>query len=92
MAGVSVSREIMKLLPKWIAMTGLELAVAGELSWLHLDFCALRFPDSAGAVAGIYLVDRCGVTLPCTRMSKLQPAAASGRISTRWFFLLVLSP
>lgn len=38
MAGVSVTAAFMKLLPRWIIVLGLILAVAGELSWLHLAF------------------------------------------------------
>ena len=38
LAGVSVTAAFMKLLPRWIIVLGLILAVAGELSWLHLAF------------------------------------------------------
>jgi hypothetical protein len=33
MAGVSISAGLTKLLPKWVAVLGVVLAVAGELSW-----------------------------------------------------------
>ena len=36
MAGVSIPAAFMKLLPRWIVVLGLVLAVAGELSWFHL--------------------------------------------------------
>lgn len=36
MAGVSVTAGIARLVPRWLALVGLILAVAGELSWLHL--------------------------------------------------------
>jgi len=36
MAGVSVTGGLTKLLPKWIAVLGLFLAVVGELSWLTM--------------------------------------------------------
>jgi hypothetical protein len=36
MAGVSVPSAFMKLLPKWVIVLGMILAVAGELSWFHL--------------------------------------------------------
>jgi hypothetical protein len=36
MAGVSVPSAFMKLLPKWVILLGMILAVAGELSWFHL--------------------------------------------------------
>lgn len=35
-AGVSVSGGLARLLPKWIVVLGLVLALAGELSWFHL--------------------------------------------------------
>jgi len=36
LAGISVTAGLTKLLPRWIAVFGLVLAVAGELSWLSL--------------------------------------------------------
>lgn len=35
-AGIAIPAAFMKLLPKWLVIFGLSLAVAGELSWLHL--------------------------------------------------------
>lgn len=35
-AGISVPSYFMKLLPNWLVVFGMILAVAGELSWLHL--------------------------------------------------------
>jgi hypothetical protein len=35
MAGVSVPALILRLVPRWIAVLGLVLAAAGELSWFH---------------------------------------------------------
>lgn len=50
-AGISVTAFFMKLLPKWLTVFGLLLAVIGELSWLSLIFPKLlplipltRFP------------------------------------------------
>jgi hypothetical protein len=37
-AGISVSAGIARLLPKWLVVTGVALALAGELSWLNLVF------------------------------------------------------
>jgi hypothetical protein len=42
-AGVSVSAGIAKILPKWLTVFGLVLAVCGELSWLSLVFPKLIF-------------------------------------------------
>lgn len=36
MAGISISALLHRLLPKWICILGILLAVAGELSWFHL--------------------------------------------------------
>ena len=36
MAGVSIPAAVMKLLPKWLVIFGLALAVVGELSWFSL--------------------------------------------------------
>lgn len=36
MAGVPVTAAAYRLLPKWIVMLGLALAVSGELSWINL--------------------------------------------------------
>ena len=36
MAGVSITAAFLKLLPKWIVVLGLALAVCGELSWINL--------------------------------------------------------
>lgn len=36
MAGVSVSAGLTRMIPRWLAWFGLILALAGELSWLHL--------------------------------------------------------
>ena len=50
-AGIAVPSLIMKLLPRWLSIFGLLLAVVGELSWLNLIFPKLlplipltRFP------------------------------------------------
>jgi len=36
MAGVSVPCAFLRLLPKWVIVLGMILAVTGELSWFHL--------------------------------------------------------
>jgi hypothetical protein len=35
-AGISVTAGLYKLLPKWIVILGLVVAVAGELSWFEI--------------------------------------------------------
>jgi hypothetical protein len=65
MAGVSVTAAFMKLLPRWLIVFGLVLAVAGELSWLHLAYPALlfliplvRFPGFIWLIAVGFLLPR----------------------------------
>lgn len=65
MAGVSVTAAFMKLLPRWLIVFGLILAVAGELSWLHLAYPALlfliplvRFPGFIWLIAVGFLLPR----------------------------------
>jgi hypothetical protein len=43
MAGISIPALLHKLLPKWICILGIVLAVAGELSWFHLISPAMLF-------------------------------------------------
>jgi hypothetical protein len=43
MAGVCIPAALRKLLPKWIVVFGLILAIAGELSWFNLVFPKVLF-------------------------------------------------
>lgn len=42
-AGISVTAGFLRLLPKWLVVFGLALAVIGELSWLSMTFPKLLF-------------------------------------------------
>jgi hypothetical protein len=65
-AGISVTAGFMKLLPKWLVISGLALAVIGELSWLDLItpkalplIPLTRFPAFLWLIAaGFYLPGR----------------------------------
>lgn len=64
MAGVSISAGLTRLLPRWIAVLGVVLAVCGELSWLNLIFPLFlipltRFPGFVWMIAA-------GIALPNT--------------------------
>ena len=37
-AGITITSAFMKVLPRWVIVFGLILAVAGELSWFHILF------------------------------------------------------
>lgn len=65
LAGVSVTSGFMKLLPRWMVACGLVLALAGELSWLHLAFPKLlfliplvRFPGFLWLIAAGFLLPK----------------------------------
>jgi hypothetical protein len=83
MAGVSIPALMMKLLPRWVAVFGLALAVAGELSWFHLiSPTALflipltRFPGFLWLIAVGFLLPK--VRNPASRQeSPDRPAEAS---------------
>src|SRR5437868_1678297 len=71
-AGISVTCAFAGLLPKWIAWSGLLLAVIGELSWLHLPFFPkfvfliplTRFPGFLWLIAA-------GFALPATKAQRV---------------------
>jgi hypothetical protein len=64
-AGVSVTAGFMRLLPRWLVVFGLLLAVAGELSWLEMAFPKLllliplvRFPSFVWLIAVGFLLPK----------------------------------
>jgi hypothetical protein len=66
-AGLSLPAAFMKLVPKWIVVLGLAVAICGELSWLYFMFPGAlplvpltRFPGFVWLVA-------IGFALPATR-------------------------
>jgi hypothetical protein len=78
MAGISVTAAFMRLLPKWVIVLGLILAVAGELSWLHLAFPKLlfliplvRFPGFVWLIAVGFYCRKCDHLRPLKRLVKL---------------------
>jgi hypothetical protein len=72
LAGVSITAGFMKLLPKWLIVFGVILAVAGELSWLHLVFAKLLFLIPLTRFPGFIWMIATGFLLP-----KARPAAPS---------------
>lgn len=66
-AGVSVSAGLMKLLPRWIVILGLFLAVAGELSWFHMLSPSLLFLIPLVRFPGFIWLIAVGFALPRIR-------------------------
>lgn len=65
MAGVSIPAMFMKLLPRWVTVLGIALAVIGELSWLNMVFPKAlflipltRFPGFIWLIAAGFLLPR----------------------------------
>jgi hypothetical protein len=69
MAGIAIPAAIMRLLPKWIVVLGIVLAIAGELSWLHLISPALLFLVPLTRFPGFIFLIAVGVALPRTRVA-----------------------
>lgn len=64
-AGLSIPALLMKLLPRWVTVAGIVLAVIGELSWFNLLFPKVlflipltRFPGFLWLIAAGFLLPR----------------------------------
>ena len=76
MAGISIPALILKLVPKWIAVLGIVLAVAGELSWFHLISPALLFLVPLVRFPGFIWIIAVGFALP-----RIRPVPAPAALS-----------
>jgi hypothetical protein len=65
-AGVSVTAGFNKLLPRWIVILGLVLAVVGELSWLDILFPKALFLIPLTRFPGFVWLIAAGFALPNT--------------------------
>jgi hypothetical protein len=75
MAGVSVTAAFMKLLPRWVIVLGLLLALAGELSFLQLAFPKLVFLIPLVRFPGFIWIIAVGFAMPKTRRGAVEGAA-----------------
>jgi hypothetical protein len=74
MAGVSVPVFFRRLVPRWIAIFGLVLAVCGELSWLNIEFPQALFLIPLTRFPGFLWMIALGFALP----TSLQKTASGG--------------
>lgn len=74
MAGISVPLFFYRLVPRWIPILGLALAVCGELSWLNLEFPSALFLIPLTRFPGFVWMIAVGFALPATR----KPAILGG--------------
>lgn len=63
-AGVSITCWFYRLLPRWICVFGLVLAVCGELSWLNLEFPKALFLIPLTRFPGFIWLIAAGFALP----------------------------
>jgi hypothetical protein len=75
MAGISIPALILKLVPKWIPVLGIVLAVAGELSWFHLVAPGLLFLVPLVRFPGFIWLIAVGFALPRIRSASAPTAA-----------------
>jgi hypothetical protein len=76
MAGVSVPAAFLKLLPKWIVVLGLALAVAGELSWFNMIIPKALFLIPLTRFPGFVWLIAAGFMLPTTISRVISPTGA----------------
>lgn len=72
MAGVSVVTLVYRLVPRWISILGLALAVCGELSWLNLELPKTLFLIPLTRFPGFVWMIAVGFALPATTARRTQ--------------------
>jgi hypothetical protein len=72
-AGLAVPALILRLLPQWLAVAGIVIAAAAELSTLSLLFDPLQYLLPAGRFLGLAWIVAAGVLLPTTPRSQRRP-------------------
>ncbi|HET9743549.1 MAG TPA: hypothetical protein VFQ00_12425 [Terriglobales bacterium] len=76
-AGICIPAMFRKLLPKWLIVFGLVLAVAGELSWLNLVFPKLIFLIPLVRFPGFIWLIATGFLMPKAAARPAQQAGAA---------------
>ena len=72
-AGIAIPAAILKLLPKWLVLSGIALAVIGELSWLNLIMPKALFLVPLTRFPGFVWLIAAGFALPTT-IERVAPA------------------
>jgi hypothetical protein len=81
-AGISVPAGVMKLLPRWLVVSGLALAVLGELSWLNLIAPQALFLIPLTRFPGFLWLIAVGFALPST-LERATPATGAPTLRDR---------
>jgi hypothetical protein len=75
MAGISVPLLFYRMVPRWIPILGIILAICGEFSWLDLKFPAFLFLIPLTRFPGFLWMIAVGFALPATRERSVAGAA-----------------
>jgi hypothetical protein len=67
MAGICVPAYFRKLVPRWIILLGMVLALCGELSWLNMEFAPAIYLIPLTRFPGFVWMIAMGFALPSTR-------------------------
>lgn len=78
-AGISVPALVMRLLPRWLAVSGLALAAIGELSAVSLVVPGALFLIPLTRFPGFVWLIAAGFLLPRARRDEVQPAGLTDR-------------
>jgi hypothetical protein len=74
MAGISIPAFFSRLVPRWIAILGIALAIVGELSWINLEFPGALLLIPLTRFPGFLWMIAMGFALPCTKPRSLAGA------------------
>lgn len=75
MAGICVPAYFRKLVPRWIILLGMALALCGELSWLSIEFPSAIYLIPLTRFPGFVWMMAMGFALPSTRTRQLEGGA-----------------
>jgi hypothetical protein len=75
MAGLCVPALFRRLVPRWIAILGLILALIGELSWLNIEFPSALLLIPLTRFPGFVWIVAMGFALPSTRTRQVETGA-----------------
>jgi hypothetical protein len=75
MAGICIPAFLRRLVPRWITILGLVLALCGELSWLNIEFPSALFLIPLTRFPGFVWMIAMGFALPVTTARQVEGAA-----------------
>lgn len=75
-AGVTIPAAFMRLIPKWLVVLGMAIAICGELSWIYLMFPAALPLVPLARFPGFVWIIATGIAMPAS-IKRSSPAAES---------------